>query len=641
MKLFLVGISSMIAVWCACGDELASPDGAIKASVAVEEGRIWYTLTYQGKPVVDKSEVGLDFEKPVVTNGFKIKRREQGENHSQWKQIWGERAIVPDAYRKLILESDLYDVEFRVYNEGFAVRYYIRQPWQLRAEKTSFTLPAGSAAFAIAGTEDTFPQQPLPYDKIPKTSMTPFTVALADGRYFAMVEAFVVSYPRCRVAKLGDQRIGVTLMGKAQGERAFHTPWRAWIVGKNEAQLIEHAYLSLNLNPPPTQETSWIQPGLTISDHYNCMLTMPDLKRVIDVAWTNGFKYLQLDWGWYGTEWPWTDKEREQFLKTNPSWSNETTWVANTYADPFKVAKGKVPYRPDWKDFHTVVDLDMPELVRYAKAHNMGICLYMHGNVLAAHDLDKLFAAYQEWGLAGLKPGFVRYGQAADTDWLRHLAETAMKHHLWLGIHDAHVPDGMERTYPNLFTTEGGGGQEGNHPVHQDVVMPFTRCLVGPFDYTPHIYSQKKSHAHGVAFFVVFPGATTIVRGGMKEFLSQGPNRIGDEAEFFRSVPTSWDETRVLDAKVGHHIVTARRKGRDWYIGGMTAQEAYETALPLDFLRRGVAYEAVIFKDSPTLVDGWRPAIKEVQRVNADQALKIRMEVSGGIAMIVREYRKK
>jgi alpha-glucosidase len=389
------------------------------------------------------------------------------------------------------------------------------------------------------------------------------------------------------------------------------------------------------LNPPcAVADTSWIQPGLTISDHGNCLLQMDDLKRVIDVAHTNGFKYLQLDWGWYGTEWTWTDADRKKFLEVNPSWSNDLSWVTNTYANPYGVAKGRVPYRPDWKS-HTVVDIDMPALIRYARERGMGVCLYMHGDVLSAHDMDKLFATYGAWGLAGLKPGFVRYGSAEQTDWIRSMAEAAARHRLWLCVHDAHVPDGMERTYPNLMISEGGGGQEGNHPVRQDVLLPFTRCLAGPFDYTPHLYAKGKSHAHGMAFFVVYPGPTAVVRGGVKEFASSGPERIGPEAEFLRRVPMNWDETRVLDAKAGHHIVTARRRGGTWFIGGMTGDAAYTAPVALDFLEPDKAYTATIFRDAETETGGFRPAVKETRPVRRGDSLNLPMARAGGLAVIV------
>jgi alpha-glucosidase len=641
----------LAAWWCLslpihATETVVSPDGAVQALFELREGVPVYGLIYKGTGVLAASALGLNLKDPF-RSGFEVAETARAQSDAEWRPVWGERASIPDRYNGLTVTLKERDargqrlvVELRAYNEGFALRYRLPfaadAAWQIAGEATEFRFGTDCAAFAIKNTEDTFPQEPLPFADLPKSAMAPFTVRLPGGQYASVLEAFVVSYPRCRIERRELGAVGIQLQGKAEGRGAFTTPWRVVLLGDNEARLIEHETLIPTLNPPcAIADTAWIKPGLTISDHYNCMLQMPDLKKVIDTAHTNGFRYLQLDWGWYGTEWPWTDADRKKFLEVNPSWSNDLGWVANTYADPAKVARGRVPYRADWKNAHTVVDLDIPELVKYARERNMGVCLYMHGDVLRAHDMDKLFALYRSWGLAGLKPGFVRYGSAEQTDWIRSLVAAAARHNLWLCVHDAHVPDGMERTYPNLMINEGGGGQEGNHPVRQDVLLPFTRGLAGAFDYTPHLYAKNKSHAHGVAFFVVYQGPTSVVRGGIKEFASTGPNRIGTEAEFMRRVPMNWDETRVLDAQVGHHIVTARRSGKVWFIGGMTGDAAYTAPVVLDFLAPGKTYTATIFRDSETETGGFRPAVKEVRSVKAGDSLNLSMAQAGGLAVII------
>ena len=637
---------SLSAFSLCAAETLVSPDGAVKAAFDLHDGQPTYSLTYKGASVLEPSALGLNL-KDAFRNGFTVADTARSSVSTEWKPVWGERALVPERYNGLTVSLKEKDprgqslaLELRAYNEGLAFRYRLSfaadTAWRLAGEATEFRFPQGSAAFAIAGTEDTFPQDPIPLTALPKHSMEPFTVRLPDGKYASLTEAFVVSYPRSKIEKREAGAVGIHLLGKAEGRGEFTTPWRVILLGDNEARLIEHEDLVLNLNPPcAIPDTSWIKPGLTISDAGNCLLNTPELEKVVDLTYTNGIRYLQIDWGWYGTEWTWNDADRKKFLEVNPSWANDLGWVTNTYADPRTVAKGRVPYRADWKDAHTVVNLDLPALVKYARERNVGVCLYMHGDVLRAHDMDKLFALYQSWGLAGLKPGFVPYGDAEKTDWIRSMVVAAARHNLWLCIHDAHVPDGMERTYPNLLITEGGGGQEGNHPVRQDVIMPFTRCLAGPFDYTPYLYSKNKSHAHGMAFFVVFRGPTAVVRGGSHELVSKGPNRIGPEAEFMRRVPMNWDETRVLDAKVGHHIVTARRSGSTWFIGGMTGDAPYTAPLALDFLAPGKSYTATIFRDGETETDGFRPAVKEIRTVKAGDRLNLAMAKAGGLAVII------
>jgi len=633
-----------VAASLGAAETLVSPDGAVKAAFDLRDGQPVCSLAYQGAPVLEPAPLGLRLQ-DAFRGGWKIADVARDSVSTEWRPVWGERGLIPDRYASLTVTLKEKDprgralvLELRAYNEGFALRYRLPSAaaWQIEGEATEFRFPQGSVAFAIKGTEDTFPQDPIPLSDLPPRVLTPFTVRLPDGKYASVLEAFVVGYPRCLIEKRAAGAVGIALHGKAEGRGSFTTPWRAVLLGDNEARLIEHEDLVLNLNPPcALADTSWIRPGLTISDAGNCLLNTRDLERVVGLTYTNGIRYLQIDWGWYGTEWTWNDADRKKYLEVNPSWAGELGWVTNTYADPYTVAKGRVPYRPDWKDSHTVVDLDLPRLVKFARERNVGVCLYMHGDVLRAHDMDKLFAAYQSWGLAGLKPGFVRYGTAEQTDWIRSLVEAAARHNLWLCIHDAHVPDGMERTYPNLMICEGGGGQEGNHPVRQDVIMPFTRCLAGPFDYTPYIYAKNKSHAHGMAFFAVFRGPTAVVRGGTHELVATGPNRIGPEAEFMRRVPMNWDETRVLDAKVGHHIVTARRNGNAWFIGGMTGDAPYTAPVALDFLRPGKGYTATIFRDGDTETDGFRPAVKEVRQVKAGDRLNLAMARAGGLAVII------
>ena len=636
---------SLLVLTLHAAEPLASPDGTVRAGIDLHDGQPSLSLSYKYAVILQSSQLGLMFTTPI-RGGFKMVSAVRTSTDSEWEPVWGERSVIPDRYGQLTVslqeaegEERKLDIELRAYNEGLAFRYRLPvaddAAWQIEREFTTFWFPRRSAAFAIKETEDTFPQEPIPLDKLSGRYMMPFTVRLPGGQYASVLEACVRHYPRAKLEARAYGAASIALLGKAEGRGPFTSPWRVVLLGDNEARLIENAHLAQTLNPPcAIADTSWIKPGLTISDHGNCLLQMNDLKRVIDIAHTNGFKYLQLDWGWYGTEWTWTDADRKKFAETNPSWANDTDWITNTYANPYGVAKGRVPYRPDWKS-HTVVDIDMPELIRYARERGMGICLYMHGDVLRAHDMDALFATYKAWGLAGLKPGFVRYGNAEQTDWIRSMVEAAARHNLWLCVHDAHVPDGMERTFPNLMISEGGGGQEGNHPVRQDVLLPFTRCLAGAFDYTPHIYQKGKSHAHGMAFFVVYPGATAVVRGGIKEFASKGANRFGSEAEFMRRVPMNWDETRVLDAAAGRHIVTARRRGATWFIGGMTGDEPHTAPVTLDFLAPDKHYTATIFRDAETETDGFRPAVKETRRVQRGDNLHLPMARAGGFAAII------
>lgn len=624
-----------------------SPNGAVRAEVGLRAGVPVYSVWLRGKPILESSALRLDFSEPIVGGFTSITELSENYRNSSWKPLYGERNVILERYFgitvALVEQGPLarrLNIELRAYNEGVAFRYFVpeqekKDGWKIEREMSEFRFVAGSGAYPIYSAEQTYATQPVSIEQVKDGAHTPLTARTPKG-FASILEAFVEGFPRMRLDKTADGALVSHLLGTVDRTPPFASPWRVILLGVDEGKLIENQFLVLNLNPPcAIADSAWVKPGKTISNEGSSQLKTDDLKKVVDFASGNGFKYLQLDWGWYGTEWAWSDGERDMFRKTVPEIADSTEWVSNTYADPFKVAKGLVPYRPDWKS-STYVDLDIPDLVRYCGDRGMGLCLYIEAQTtLRAHDMDKLFATYEQWGLAGLKPGFVRYGSQENTDWIRRMAAAAAKHHLWLCVHDAYVPEGMERTYPNLMIVEGGGGQEGNHPASHDVMLPFTRCLAGPFDYTPGLYTQGKSHAHMLAFLAVYYGPAQTIRGGYPAWNDSGEwGRGGDELEFLKRVPTVWDETKVLHAKIGQEIVVVRRSGGVWFLGGMTGDNACALELPLNFLDKNRSYKASIFSDDPAETNGWRPTKLETKTVAASDKLPIKMEEAGGCVAI-------
>lgn len=640
-KIVVILLTTGIATF---GAELLSPDGTLRASITLQEGHPAYSLSFQNQTIVRPSRLSLS---PVNENfSCEISNKENGSVSNEWKQVWGERAIVKEHYTWLTQQfshngKTLFSVEWRLYNEGFAFRYRVPAQSKKQLKETScFAFPEKTAAWGINHTEGTFPVAPIPLPVSQNPSfMMPLTVALPNGLFASVFEAYTVHYPRAKILLDGTPRIQPLGKIETHADRETISPWRAILVAHSAAALTERATLVLNLNPPcALTDTSWIKPGISLSNEMNCPLKMSDLIPMIDAFATNGIRYLQLDWGWYGTEWPWTEKDIALFKKTNPNLLSKPNWLNNTKADPYCAASGFVPYRPDWK-WGTDVDLNIPKLVSHLKDKGMGLCLYMHGDVLRAHDLDKLFATYQSWGLAGLKPGFVQYGNAEQTDWIRKLIQTAAQYKLWLCIHDAYVPDGMERTYPNLMLTEGGGGQEGNHPVRQDVTHPFTRCLAGPFDFTPYMYQKGKTIAHSLAFAIVYPGGSIVLRGGKKQINSNGPDRIGEEWDFIRHLPMNWDESKTLSGKIGDHIVVARKQKDTWHVGGMSGIRPIDLTLKLEFLSEGKDYHLTLFRDGKEVKNGFRRPERVEKIVRKGDSLQIRMEEAGGFVARLEEKR--
>jgi alpha-glucosidase len=625
-----------------------SPGGIVQATVSVDPGGVVrYDVRLRGRQVIEASALGLVLDSGPLDRDLVVTGHRSSRRSADWKPLYGERAVIPDRYEAIVVDlatraapAPRLRVELRAYDEGVAFRCVLPAgvggPQVIRVERSEFRFAKGSAAWPIYTAEDTFPTDPVPLARLKAGAHTPLTVRTAAG-VASVLEADVADYPRMRLDPTGDGALVTRLLGPASAAPGFATPWRVVLLGEDEARLVENEHLVLSLNPPcAIADTSWILPGKTISNEGSAPLQTASLERVIDFAAENAIRYLQLDWGWYGTEWTWTDAEREAFRKKVPAYAVRTDWVPNTFADPSKVARGPVPYRPDW-EMVTDVDLDIPALVRHGREKGVGLCLYVEAEhtLRGVADLDRLFATYREWGIAGLKPGFVPVGTQEDTRWIRRLVETAARHRLWLCVHDAHVPDGMERTWPNLFISEGGGGQEGDHPASHDVTLPFTRNLAGPFDYTPRLYTEGKSHAHLLAFLVVYYAPAPTIRGGYPAWHGGAElGRGGDEIEFLRRVPVTWDETRVLDARIGRRIVVARRSGESWFLGGMSGAGAESPDVALSFLPCGRAYAARIWRDGAA--DGkWRPARLETRKVGSTDRLSLTMEPAGGFVAIL------
>lgn len=621
-----------------------SPDGRTELALGLREGWPVYQVCRHGKPVVEPSALQVELA-DAFAEGFKIQSTTRPSHSGTWKPLYGEREHYPAGYQGITLKlaeqgklARHMGIEARCYNEGVALRYLFPEGhWKINKERTEFRFAPGSRAFPIYVTEQSFDRPPVPLAEVRVGAHTPLTIQLPAG-FASILEADCANYSRLRLSKTKDGALVSSLSGAVESAEPFTSPWRVILLGETEGQLIEHETLIPTLNPPcAISDTSWIAPGKTISNEGSVPLVGRDLHRIIDFAGKNGYRYLQLDWGWYGTEWKWTDTERDLFRTTMPGYSTRADWVANTEADPFQVAHGPVPYRPDWKSV-TMVDLDMAKLIRHARKRGMGICLYVEAaHTLRAVDMDKLFATYESWGVAGIKPGFVRVGSQENTRWIRQMIATAAKHRLWLCIHDGHLPDGSERTYPNLFICEAGGGQEGNHPAIHDVTLPFTRCLAGPFDYTPLLYTKGKTHAHMLAFLVTYYGPAQTIRGGYHPWTGgKGQGQGGEELEFVRRVPTVWDDTRVLDAKIAGHLIVARRSGKSWFLGGMTGAEAHTTELSLDFLEPDRVYTATIFRDDSAAASGdWCPAKRETRNVTSADPLPVAMEKAGGWVAIL------
>jgi alpha-glucosidase len=269
-------------------------------------------------------------------------------------------------------------------------------------------------------------------------------------------------------------------------------------------------------------------------------------------------------------------------------------------------------------------------VIEYARQRGIGILVYVNRRALE-RQLDDILPLYENWGIKGVKYGFVQVGSQQWTSWLHEAVRKAAKHHLMVDVHDEYRPTGYSRTYPNLMTQEGIRGNECMPTAGENLVLPFTRMLCGAGDYTVCYYSNriKTTHAHQLAAAVVFYSPWQFL------FWYDRPTAYRGEPEikFFEHVPTVWDDTQVVNGEIGEYITVARRSGREWFVGTMNGMEPRTLSIPLVFLDPNRDYVAHIYSDGD-LNDNTRTHVAIERRpVTHSATLTATMPACGGCAV--------
>jgi alpha-glucosidase len=313
-------------------------------------------------------------------------------------------------------------------------------------------------------------------------------------------------------------------------------------------------------------------------------------KQCVDFAVARGLQYIEYDAGWYGHEY------------------DDASDATRVSPDPDRIRN-----IPDHGG------LDLPEVIRYARERGIGVILYVNRRALE-RQLDTILPLYRKWGVAGMKFGFVNVGPQPWSEWLHKAIAKAGEHNLLVDVHDAYRPSGFARTYPNLLTQEGIRGNEHMPDARHNTTLPFTRFIGGAGDYTICYYSQrlKTKRSHQLALAVVNYSPLQFMFWYDKPSAYNGE----PEVEFFKHVPTVWDDTKVLSGAIGEHIVVARRSGRDWFVGAITNAEARTVRVPLSFLEAGRRYTATVYAEGVS-----------TRAVDASGVLELALAGSGGAAI--------
>lgn len=668
-------LAAIGVVWLVTADlvgantqSVASPDGSLKVEFALRNGSPTYSVSRLGRVLLRESRLGFKLvDAPPLDDDFEVVSIKHCSLAEQWEQPWGDKREILNAYNELRISLRQRDdlareliVVFRVFDDGLGFRYEWPEQPELRNlvvddELTEFAFPEDCSVWWIPAFGSEHYEYLYKKTKVSELEKahTPATFEMSDGIYLSIHEAALVDFASMTLAGNGGTTLKADLTPWSDGVKVrasvpHRTPWRTIQVGDNPGELIA-SHLILNLNEPcKLKDVSWIRPGKYVGIWWEMHLgkstwgsgdkhgaTTENTKRYIDFAAANGFDGVLVE-GW------------------NKGWDGDWT----KHGDQFSFTE---PYP----------DFDLAGLARYAESK--GVRLIGHNETGGAvpnyeRQLDDAFALYESLGIPIVKTGYVNWSQGLqrldDTGKLcgewhygqymvrhhHHVIEEAAKHHIMLDVHEPVKPTGLCRTYPNLMTGEGARGQEynawsadGGNPPEHETILPFTRLLAGPMDFTPGIFDLtfeklrpnnrvNTTLAKQLALYVVLYSPLQMAADLPENYLAHP-----DAFQFIRDVPADWEDTRVLDARIGDYVTIARKQrgGDDWYLGSVTDEVGRTLEAPLSFLDRNRKYVAQIYRDAEDADWKTNPTAYKIEEreVDANTVLPLRLAPGGGIAI--------
>lgn len=553
--------------------KLASPDKLTTFEVRTNDGMLMGRMFFAGEVVTKWSRLGVQTGKGITYDDIIINSKSERSNREQFAWPLGENDTISNNYNeaRFVCKSGAEDLILltRVYNGSVAFRYELPNKdssiTNIKEEYTSFNFNDPFQIYQYNG-ESVFTRKVVDSmntaGRYRQSCDMPAT--LTNGKmYISIGEACNVNYTKTELAH-GDKENTLKVylrqnpLVNVSGE--FISPWRTISVTKTAIGLHEFSQLNLKLNPPPANGVpAWVKPGKLI----RAQLKTQSGLDCIDFAAKHNFQYIMFDAGWYGAEF-------------------------RSSSDPAKV----------------ITEIDMPKVIQYGKEKGIGVILYVNYVGLKAK-LDTILPLYKQWGVAGLKFGFVDGLTQGGLTWLSAAIKKVNEAGFILDIHDNYKPTGLSRTYPALLTQEGIRGNENSPDAFHTTVLPFTRFLAGPADYT-FCYPNAKnrftknllvSMGQQLALTVIYfsPLQAMFWYGIPTDYTNE------DEIEFFKHVPTVWNESHYLAGDIGKGISVARRSGNTWFIGNAAGLNDWNTTIKLDFLQKGKIYTATIYEDDDTL----------------------------------------
>ena len=682
---------------------LESPNGDLEMNFSLQEdGTPVYNLEFEGQTIIENSKLGLELKegKPLTAN-FSIENTEKSTFNETWTPVWGEESEIENHYNELVVHLDQEESErklvlrFRLFNDGLGFRYEFPQDSKLghfviSDEKTEFAMTGDHTAFWIAGDYDT---QEYDYTEsklseirglmaeavtanVSQKSFSPTGVQTSlmlkteDGLYINLHEAALLDYPAMHL-NLDDETMVFEswLTPDVNGDKAYmiapgKTPWRTIIVS-DEAKDILSSRITYNLNEPSKiEDTSWIKPmkymgvwwemitGMSSWDYTDEFAAVKlgetdfeaaepngthaanteNVKRYIDFASEHGFDGLLVE-GW------------------NVGWED---WFGNSKDYVFDFV---TPYP----------DFDVDEIREYAKSKDVEMIMHHETSASVRNYERHLDTAYQFMkanNYNAVKTGYVGdilpRGENHYSQWIvnhyQYALEKAAEYEIMINAHEAVRPTGIARTWPNLIANESARGTEyqafgGNKPNHV-TVLPFTRLIGGPMDYTPGIFEMdisklnpdNNSHvnstlANQLALYVTMYSPLQMAADLPKHY-----EQFMDAFQFIKDVAIDWEKSVYLEAEPGDYITIARKEkdGNNWFVGNVNGLTPRTSEIEFDFLEKGKTYIATVYADAEDAHYKDNPQAYEIKkyRVNSKSELSQKSAPGGGYAISIMEASK-
>jgi alpha-glucosidase len=642
---FLTALAAAALTSAAAGSTQAaeqvviSPSGQTEIRISDENGQANFSLKFKGQTLVAPSPLGLVLDKGgLLSRDLKVASVSTRKVDETYELVVGKTRTVRDRYAETTVEfleagglQRRLKVIVRAYDDGVAFRYVLPDQPNLagvavRGEETKFEIAGDDRCWALNlgrfGTSHEGEYDPIPARSFRASALYELPVVCqTKSAAYAIAEADLKNWAGLYLT--GREDGGSGLQAKLsprldEPAKAVLTrigtetvsSWRVVMVGDTPGDLVG-SNLMTSLNPPTAlTDTSWIKPGKAAWDWWNGSkvagaegMNDATMKGFIDFAAANKLEYMLIDDGWYA-------------------------------------GSGQAPQVLPGTDVTKAIPaINIQDLIAYGHAKGVGIMLWVHWKALDAQ-MNEALAAYEAWGVKGIKVDFMDRDDQQIVDYYHRLLTKAGQHKLMVDLHGAYRPTGLTRTYPHYVTQEGVLGAEYNKwsrrvTATHNVTLPFTRMLLGPMDYTPGGFRNvapaafkdqfllptvQTTRGQALAMYVVFDSPLSMVSDSPITYAASPAG-----LDFISTVPTSWDETRVLSGEIGQSIVIARRKGDDWWIGAMTNETGRTVKVPLGFLGSD-GYSADIREDGATPTE-----LKPTYRVvSAGTVLSLKLAPSGG-----------